>query len=801
MLYAEVAVHTDAPYRHAFTYSVPPDLALSPGQGVIVPFGPRKLQGVVLALSDVTAFDGDVRPVQQVATELPSLLPHQIALARWLAERYLSPLFACVALMLPAGVGRQARCWLVPAEQSEPETADQRLLLAAVRESAPVDFEHLRRQVRVPNFARVVDQLVRFGALRREYGLTEPGVSPRSERHLRLTPAAALDDASPLVARLQRQGGNATLRSLRHLPDWSEADLRVLVDAGLAEEIDVRVERDPLAGHDQQPHAAAVLTPAQTEALHRIVGADGGADSGRPRVSLLHGVTGSGKTEVYLAAVESVLGRGKQAIVLVPEISLTPQLIDRFAGRFPNRVAVLHSELTAGQRFDQWHAVRNVRYDVVIGSRSALFAPVPQLGLIVLDEEHEWTYKQQERQPRYHARDVAERLAMLTNARLVLGSATPDVVSYARARRGRYQLLELRDRVQPVASGDGWKPESLPSVQVVDLARELREGNTSIFSRALADALTETLERGEQAILFLNRRGSANFLLCRDCGHVPSCRRCAISLTYHADSQRLVCHQCNRSRRVPTRCPRCPSTRIRFLGVGTQRVEEEVRRRFPQARVLRWDRDTVRRGDEHMDMYDRLKRGEADVLVGTQMVAKGLDLPRVTLVGVINADTSLNVPDFRSGERAFQLLTQVAGRAGRRDRPGQVIVQTYAPSHYAVQSAARHDYQAFFSQEIEYRRRGLYPPFARLTRLVYAHQSRWQAEREARRLTSVLRQTIESESLVGSQVVGPTPCLIARVRGRWRWQILLRCADPAALLGETNLPAGWSVDVDPQSNF
>jgi primosomal protein N' (replication factor Y) len=519
---------------------------------------------------------------------------------------------------------------------------------------------------------------------------------------------------------------------------------------------------------------------------------------GRPRRFLLHGVTGAGKTEVYLRALQAAVELGKRAIVLVPEIALTPQTVRRFAERFPGRVAVIHSGLSDGERHDQWHGIRDGRYDVVIGARSALFAPQP--GLIVVDEEHEWTYKQHDPPPRYHAREVAEQLARITGATLVLGSATPDVVSYHRAQSGHYRLLRLEERVRATVAADGRVElatgPALPPITVVDLREELRTGNRSIFSRALQLALRRTLDRGEQAILFLNRRGAAGFLQCRDCGYVPECSSCDVALTYHRDSDRLVCHQCNRRRRVPGQCPVCGSARIRMLGVGVERVEEETRRLFPEARVLRWDRDVTGRRGAHERILAQFLAGEADVLVGTQMLAKGLDLPFVTLVGIVSADVGLHLPDYRAGERSFQVLTQVAGRAGRAALDGQVILQTYTPEHPAVEHAARHDYDGFYRHEVELRRRAGYPPFSRLVRLLFQHTSATYAFEEARRVERLLREERDRRGL-DIDIRGPAPAYVARIRGRWRWQIVLRGLDPAELVRDLAVPPGWSIDVDP----
>jgi primosomal protein N' (replication factor Y) (superfamily II helicase) len=801
MSYAEVAVHTGVPYRNAFTYSIPPDLTVRAGHGVLVPFGQRTLPGVVVRVSPTPTFDGQVRALSSVVTELPLVLPHLVELALWLSERYIAPLYPCVALMLPPGAERRARVRLRPTDSRQDLSETEQALIEELRRDPDLDPPALGRLLHASGVRRTVDALVRRGALRSEYVLDDPAVATRLEHRLRVGATVSPESGQePLVRRLREYGGSLPVSAARRLPEWKDSAYRRLLAGGALEAFDVRVFRDPLAGAEYPPDAAPILSEAQQAAVSRILASAPPTGPARANVTLLHGVTGSGKTEVYLSGVSSTLAKGQRAIVLVPEISLTAQTIERFAGRFPGRVAVLHSGLTPGQRYDQWCAVRDDRFDIVIGSRSALFAPVASLGLIVIDEEHEWTYKQQDPQPRYVTRDAAERLAQLTGAPLILGSATPDVVSYSRARRGRYQLVELPQRVRPAAAAEGAvQKDALPEVRIVDLARELREGNRSIFSRALGDALDETLQRGDQTILFLNRRGSASFVLCRDCGHVPRCRRCDVSLAFHGATQRLVCHQCGRSRRAPSVCPRCRGGRIRYAGLGTQRVEDEIRRRFPSARVLRWDRDTARKAADHAAIYRELQAGHGDVLIGTQMIAKGLDLPRVTLVGIVNADLSLEQPEFHSAELAFQLLTQVAGRAGRRDDRGLVILQTYVSNHYVIQAAARHDYLGFYRREMEFRRKAFYPPFARLSRLVYANADEARTEAEARRVAQILRRAIADGTEAGSDILGPVPCPVARIRGRWRWQFLLRCPRPQQLLRDLLLPVGWSVDVDPQA--
>ncbi|HID85841.1 MAG TPA: primosomal protein N', partial [Anaerolineae bacterium] len=548
----------------------------------------------------------------------------------------------------------------------------------------------------------------------------------------------------------------------------------------------------------------------------------------QPGSFLLHGVTGSGKTELYLRALGEVLAQGRQAIVLVPEIALTPQTIRRFAARFPGRIAVAHSKLSLGERYDGWRRMRDGEVDVVIGSRSAVFAPMPRLGLIVVDEEHEWSYKQ-EKMPRYHARDVALKYAELTGSVVILGSATPSVESYYRAQRGEYRLLRLPKRIMGhrrrieeqraryqvagiryQALGEGYEETlyaEMPPVQVVDLRQELRAGNRSIFSRALQEAMTVALAAGEQVILFLNRRGAATFIMCRDCGHVLRCPRCEVPLTYHLAEDDLICHHCNLRTFVPKSCPNCWSGRIKFFGIGTQKVEQVTRQLFPQARIVRWDRDTTGGKLSHEEFLRQFIERRADVMIGTQMIAKGLDLPLVTLVGVVTADTALHLPDLRAGERTFQILTQVAGRAGRSILGGKVIIQTYTPEHYAIQAASRHDYEGFYQQELAFRREQGYPPFSLLVKLVYIHRDERRCQEEAEKLHRVLRNKIARLGLPGVDLIGPAPCFFRRLRGQYRWQIIVRALrqtqdtaqEPHPLLQDLALPLGWRVDVDPVS--
>ncbi|MCC7161176.1 MAG: primosomal protein N' [Anaerolineae bacterium] len=627
-----------------------------------------------------------------------------------------------------------------------------------------------------------------------------PPLSPSHERLLRI------------VELLAQEKNPMWVSALYAAADAKRADLQKLEQLGLVELGSTEIVRDPLAGRTFIPVPAPTLTSEQQAAwreIERALMAGGDADT---RAFLLHGVTGSGKTEIYLDAIDRTLAQGKQAIALVPEISLTPQTIRRFGARFGERIGVIHSRLSEGERYDTWRRVRDGKIDVVIGARSALFAPLPRLGLVVIDEEHDASYKNDvefPNQPGYHARDVALEMARRTGVLsqtegvvVILGSATPDVETYARALRGEIKLLTLPQRVIAHESDDApIRYQDLPPVEIVDLRRELREGNRSVLSRALQTALTETLARGEQAILFLNRRGSASAYVCRDCGAAVKCPRCNNPYTLHTYGDEvaaeLVCHHCGRRTNLPRKCPNCGSTRIRGMGLGTEKLEMDVRAEFPTARPMRWDYDVTQEKNAHELLMEKFMRGEANVLIGTQMITKGLDLPRVTLVGVVNADTGLHLPDFRASERTFQLLTQVAGRAGRSARVGKAIVQTYAPEHYAVQLAARHDYDAFFERETRFRRETGYPPYRPMIRLLYASENAKQARAAAETFTAQLRDRVRREGALDVEVIGAAPAFFQRLRGRYRWHILLKGRGAHDLLAAYPPPPNWRIDVDP----
>ena len=825
MRYAEVAV--DAPVGHSrtFSYSIPPRYSLEPGQMVWVPFGSRLTQGIVTELAATSQVE-ETRDILAPIEPSPLVDEVHMELARWLSEYYLCSLFSAVSLMLPPGFESQVRSQVFATENPRswgddsleslrPETREALLSLTGDSRVKEADFVKLLGRGGERELARLIDK----GLLSRKVDLPAPGLSPRhscnlfairkpdAQRELPETPGGLPQRQSNLLQAVRSAQGGYPISLANKEFGWGVGN--ALVDKGLVGLEWIRTESTPAAQVERsQPGSRLILTPAQENALACITQAlDDPARS--PRSFLLHGVTGSGKTEVYLQAIQNVVDRGQQAIFLVPEISLTPQTLDRVGSRFPGRVALLHSRLTPRQKFDQWWKIQSGEYDVVVGPRSALFAPVPRLGLIVLDEEHEWTYKQEEAQPLYHARTVAAQLSQLTEAVVVLGSATPDVETYYYARDAqsrRHQLLELPHRIGEESPG---RTAELARVEIKDMRQELRDGNRGIFSRGLAHSLRECVRKGQQVILFLNRRGSAPIVQCRDCGKVVNCSRCSVPLAYHsmgtsADSSadpstepRLMCHRCNRRSRVPRQCQECGSSHIRQLGIGTQRVVDEVTALLPGVRVQRWDSDTARDGLDPGETMRGFQSGEIQVLVGTQVVAKGLDVANVTLVGVILADVGLHLPDFRSAERSFGLLCQVAGRAGRGQAPGRVFIQTYSPEHYAIAAAAKQDYVSLYEQEIAFRRQLGNPPFNSLAHLVFQNPSESVCQRHATAAAALLRQKAYAQGLTGIEIVGPAPGMPSRLRGRFRWHLVLRGPDLQRFLEGTSFPPGTTVDVDP----
>ena len=810
MNYADVAIDADwIPAGKTFSYRVPRHLAVEPGQLVWVQFGRNYVQGVVISLSSASAVsEEETRDILHPVEPSPLIGSLGLELAEWIGQTYLCSPFEAVAPMLPPGfrAHQESRLTAVPgvdddaslASFREPVREAWRELSASGTACDEPDF--LKRIETNPNrldiARRDLRRLVDRGMIKKDVSLPRP----RTHRYRRALlpghrPATDDDTADAIPTRFHRQAN--LLAAVRESPTpylaigvGQVAD--ALLERGLIAEEWQRVKPEIPAGAAPTTASPVALTAAQGKALARITATLDSPDA-MPRSMLLHGVTGSGKTEVYLRAIAHAVELGKQAIYLVPEISLTPQTVGLVNERFPGRAAVLHHRLTDRERFDQWWRIRDGLADVVVGPRSALFAPTFNLGLVIVDEEHEPAYKQEEFPPYYHARDAALALARRCGAVVVMGSATPDVVTFHDAARGRHHLLSLPDRVP----GSDGVPIPLADAGIVDMRQELREGNRSVFSRSLTDALDATIDAGQQAILFLNRRGSAAFMQCRECGCVVTCSRCSVAYAYHRDTSRLLCHYCNRSRRLPRACPQCRGGRIREMGAGTEAVEAELRRRYPGVRIERWDSDAVRGPAELERAMGRLANGEAQILIGTQMVARGLDLPNVTLSAVLLADLGLNLPDFRAGERAFALLCQVCGRSGRGNQPGRAIIQTYQPDHYAIAAAAAQDYQAFYQTEIEARRLQGNPPFSRLAHILCADSSVRAVQQTLEELGGRLRNRTAREGRGDVEVIGPTPCQPERVRGRYRWRLLLRGRRLWQFLDGEPIPRNCRVMVDP----
>ncbi len=706
--YAEVWVNviTDAVDR-PFHYRVPGTLSgeVQPGDLVNVPFGKQKVRGCVENILEAPAVsENKTRDIISREGNSVSLSPEMLSLARWISRNYYCRFMEAVNLMLPPGHGKVS------------EKREKFIMLTPhAREYSLYNREELRRKA--PRQAMVLDYLGSKGA------------SPWKEVS-RATGAAS-----------------AVLNSLAR-KELVEVEERTSEEFSWLEEF-----RSESGEESPEP---LVLTPEQEEAYNRVVRA---MSEEREEGFLLHGVTGSGKTEVYLRAIEYCLQKGREALLLVPEIALTPQMVNYITRKLSGKVVLLHSSLSLRERYQQWLKVKEGKASVVLGTRSAVFAPLNNIGLIIIDEEQENSYKQEEA-PRYHAVTVAEWRASYHRAVKVWGSATPSVETYYRAQLGEINLVEMSRRATPY---------SLPPVEVVDMRQELQSGHKSIFSRQLTAHLEETLQQGEQALLFINRRGFSSFVLCRECGHVVRCPYCSVSLTYHAHSGKMVCHYCAYTAVPLSRCPGCSGVYIKYFGTGTQKVETEVKRLFPEHSVMRMDRDTTLRKGAHRKIWQSFRSGKAQIMVGTQMVAKGMDFPGVTLVGVIAADTALHLPDFRASEKTFQLLTQVSGRAGRGEKKGTVVVQTYHPDHYSIECARDHNYIAFYREEISVREELQYPPFTEMLRLVFVSTD----EKEGWRAASEVAETLEG-CLEGVELLGPATAPLYRIKGYYRNHLILK---------------------------
>jgi primosomal protein N' (replication factor Y) len=809
-----VEVALNVPRLQTLTYRAPEALAASlvPGMRVMVPLGRRRMTGYVVRSPEAASpragpGGAALKDVIRTLEDEPALTGEMIGLTKWVAEYYCCGWGEAIRAALPGVSERKSVVRVRLTEEGRREAALEAAGLGLPGMEAAAKAVPLRARILngLKERPRRMDALASaFGrgtrgeterliseGLAEKVTAEEGGSAPALVRYVRLAEApdektrVALSRRAPRQAaalnRLEKaDGGRMLLREIERLSPGARAACAAMAKKGW-----VRMEDDAPPPEEDSPSdgpgAPAVdLTPAQ-RAVFEAVAADIRAES--YSVTLLHGVTGSGKTEVYLRLTAEALGRGRGALILVPEIGLTPQLLDRFRSRFGDRVACLHSAYPEKRRASEWRRVRSGEAPVVLGTRSAVYAPLPEIGFIAVDEEHDASYKQDDA-PRYNGRDTAIVRARRAGVPILLGSATPSLESYTRAVGGSYRLMELPAR-------PGGRP--LPEVRLVDLRREKAGDPKSpvLLSADLADAIHDRLARGEQTLLFLNRRGFSSVILCRECGESAECPNCSVALTFHlhagGGSGRIQCHLCDLSAPPPTTCPSCGSERVGYFGLGTERVEEAVRARFPKARVRRMDRDAVRRAGAFEEILGAVRRGEVDILIGTQMVAKGHDFPKMTLVGVILADVGLHLPDFRAGERTFQLLTQVAGRAGRADLPGEVIVQTFRPEHYAIACAREHDYAAFYERESRVRRETGYPPYRRLARLRFeAHKSAAAAAAGAW-TRNFMEKFGARSSLSGGDpeliFLGPAPAMLARVRGVHRHHMLLK-SKTARLLGE-----------------
>ena len=754
----------------AYDYKIPDNYQayLKKGMRVIVPFGMRKVQGIVVDFTNESQYKG-LKNISSVVDITPVLTNELLQLGFWLTKKTLCFAISAFQVMLPAAMKAkyEKEIHIVNRENLPHE------VVKYFKTNDVISWKKIENEKNVLPFIQTEIQKgnleliyqVKDRVRKKTKRMVYPAVSKETLRKERKLLSSKAKKQQELLDYFVEHPVEIEWSTLLSTLKTTDSPLKMLINKGILKEKKVEVYRDPYQDREFKKTSPLPLTKEQKQAIKPILNK---IESNQHEVFLMYGVTGSGKTEVYMQSIDAVLKKGKEAIVLVPEIALTPMMVERFKGRFGSRVAVLHSGLSTGEKYDEWRKIQRKEVRVVVGARSAIFAPFENLGIIIIDEEHETSYKQEE-SPRYHARDVAIFRGNHHQCPVVLGSATPTLESFARAKKGVYQLLTLEKRLNE---------RTLPSVDIVDMREELRNQNRSMFSNLLYDKLKDRLKKNEQSVLFLNRRGFSTFVMCRNCGYTIECPHCDITLTYHKRGHLLKCHYCSYEMNMPNRCPECSSEYIRFFGTGTQKVEEELGKVLPEARVIRMDVDTTRKKGAHEKLLNAFGEGKADILLGTQMIAKGLDFPKVTLVGVLAADSMLNIPDFRSAEKTFQLLTQVSGRAGRHDLPGEVVIQTYAPSHYSIELASDHDYLRFYQKEMVLRKKYCYPPFFYLALVTVSHHDLMKVVSVTEKITAYLKQHLSKQSLI----LGPVASSIPRIKDRYRYQCMIKYKDEPKLV-------------------
>lgn len=760
------SVIVDVPAKQTdreFDYRIPEkwNQVIKPGMRVIVPFGPRMVQGFVTGLKAKSDF-AKLRFIKEPMDLEPIINDELLQLGDWLTKEAMCFKISALQAMLPAAMKAKYEKVIKVVEDKKDQLPPSIQNLFGKNDSLSW------KDVIEGENASLVQKEMQNGNLELEYNVKNR-LNKKTVRVIKslLSPMELKEMASAISSHAKKQQEllqyfiehqePIPLKELLELMNTSSGTVKSLVSKGALAEMDQEVYRDPYENRVFEKSIPFTLTAEQTAALKPI---QEKIHHDEHDVFLLYGVTGSGKTEVYLQAIASVIEKGKEAIMLVPEISLTPQTVKRFKERFGEQVAVMHSGLSVGEKYDEWRKIHRKEVKVVVGARSAVFAPFENLGLVIIDEEHESSYKQEET-PRYHARDVAIERAKSYGCPVILGSATPTLESFARAKKNVYKLLTLSQRMNKNA---------LPAVDIVDMREELRTGNRSMFSELLFTKLKDRLEKGEQTVLMLNKRGHSSFVMCRSCGLVINCPNCDISLTYHRFNDIMKCHYCGFEEGMPSVCPECESEHIRFFGTGTQKVEEELAKILPEARVIRMDVDTTSKKGSHERLLNAFGEGKADILLGTQMIAKGLDFPNITLVGVLSADTMLHLPDFRSSEKTFQLLTQVSGRAGRHQLPGEVVIQTYTPEHYSIELSALQDYDAFYEREMYLRRQSHYPPYYYVVLITVSHEDLMKTVSVTEKITNYLGSRLNRDSVV----LGPVASPISRINNRYRYQCLIK---------------------------